>query len=526
MVCFLLREPGEPDPFRFLEEFRMTRLPRLLPILMASLVAMVACGDAASREWLDDLVDPDPAGQGGPLPRESEIVSLHFLGVAPAVTEEYLYVANPSLDSISRIGIARPHTIDLIRTGLEPGLIHATPTDLLVLNEGEHSVSLVHRADHSVRTLRLPKDINDVAHHGNYALGFVNRERVTDSDLDGGTRALDVITALDIPGRTAVSRALGFAPAAIRFAGTWTALVAGENRAALLDLRTAAATPVPFTSASLPEIEEALLTPDGAWALFRLAGNKGLRAVRLANGEAATVAAGITVSDAELGPDGASLYVAEADNDFRLHRYAVGAAAITPVTTVTVATPYTQVELTPDGTRALLFAGGGSVAGVGILATADGGVLEAPVVRPVSALWMAPDSGTAILAHEGDGAGGFFSRAALTLLNLDTGEAPAIELEGDLHGLAFSPDGAFAFVTTKSPDYLLTLSLRNGLYRAEALGEAPLFLGVLPLAGGHAFVTQEHDAGRILFLDVTDTLASVEHETEILTGYLLGTHDE
>ncbi len=494
-------------------------------------------GSVACSGAYDSAVEGDgrPGGIGDDvtdttLPPETEVVTRAFLGVAPGVTEEYLYVANPSIDSISRISVARPHEISLIRTGLEPGIIRTTPQHVLVLNRGDHTVSLLDAASGDLRNVRIPADVNDIVFHpSGFGVGYVDKAALDGDAVDGGARSLDVVSIIDIAAGRVVSRALGFAPRAIVLAtgndGTPLALAATDARGTLLNLATATASPIPFTTSTFGTLEEALLTNDGGWAFFREADRNGVRAVRLADGIASSVAGDSVATDMDLSADADVLYVSDRNpSRYRLRRFAVGATEVTFSAAVTSPHPYAQTEFTPDGSRGILFTAAANLSAVAIFDPGDDSITDVPLVAPVAAAIPAPDSRSALIVHRAGSSA--LGGPVVSMLDLATGDAPAIELAGDIHGIAFSPDGDFAFLTTEKPDYLVTLSLRNGLHAAHALDAKPLFLSAMPLAGGHAFVTQEHDAGRILFLDVTASAASVETDREVLTGYLLGTEAE
>lgn len=502
-------------------------------------LTLLACASKSGVESLRHATSDAVEGGGpaGTVPVEKEVASTQFLGVRPAVTEAFIFVANPSIDSISKISVARPHTIEIIPTGLYPSVIKTTQNRVLVLNQGDHSVTFVTATTNKTFTVPIPKDINEIAFHpAGFGLAYVDTAKLMPGTIENGSRSLDVVSVIDISAARVTSRAIGFAPKNIVFttaaSPTPLALVATDAKGTLFNLETAEGIPLEFSETlTSSTLEEALITPNGTLAFFREAGLKGVRVLETANRAVRTIGADLVPTDMDLAPDGKTLFLSYRTTDatprYRLSLFDAQTPALTALGATYSTRQYRQTEFTPNGLKAVLFSGLGEEPVVGIYDVATQQIRDVLVVLPVAGTVIAPDGRTAILIHRNFFATGFFQKPTLSLLNLETGETPTIELQGQLDAIDFSYDGAFAFVTTKNPHYLLILSLRNGIHVTEALDDEPLYMAALsnPI-GGKAFVTQRYETGRITFVDVIDVMANVIYDKEILTGFLLGTQVE
>jgi hypothetical protein len=496
-----------------------------------SLAILAGCG-ADEAGYAKAAPFADSSGkETSALPPEEEVTNDKFLAVSPAFTEDYLFVANPSVDSISKISVRSPHPIDVITTGLYPSVIKGVGNRVAVLNSGDHSITFVTASTNKTFTLPINKDVNDIAFNpAGYGLGFVNTAK--SNVINGGNRSVGEIAVINVAAGKVKANGVDFSPKHIVFStdpnARPIALVAADAEGALFYLDDATKTSLVFSATlTASTLEEALIHPGGARAFFREAGRNGIRVLEINTKVVSTIAGDALPTDMDLVRPAAGnlyLYLSDRASGYRLRRFDANTAGVPLIDAVSSARQYSQTEFSPDGRRAVLFSTTSSEHFVGIFDAADNSIRDIDVGAVVSRVVIAPDSRTAVIIHNES-----ISPQRLTLLNLETGESPPQTLAGDLHQIDFSKDGDFAFVTTKSPEFLIVYSLREGksTYSEVALNDKPIFMSALPNAtGGKAFVTQEHETGRITFVEVKSVESYLKLEAEVLTGFLLGTTTE
>lgn len=467
-------------------------------------------------------------------PEEKEVVNDQFLGVAPAYTADYIFVANPSINSISRIDV-KTRAIEVVPTGLYPQVIKGSGNRILVLNAGDHSITFVTASTLKTFTVPIPKDINDIAFNGeNYGLAYVNADKL-DKTITGGSQSTNVAAVIDIAAGTVKLVSIDFTPKTLVFTTDAnyapTVLLATDSRGTRLNLSNIAQKKNLVFSSPLTRstLEEALITPDGARAFFREAGQSGIRVLEVSNLTLSNVADDAVPTDIDLvrptGSNKSFLYVSDQDFGYRLRVYDTSAAAMTLTTTITSAYQFRQTEFSPDGTKAILFSSTADEAAVGILDTATDTIMPVVLSLPTANVLPAPDSLSALIIHRGFTTGNS-PPATVTMLNLVTSEQPSFELQGKIDQITFTPSGAFGFLTTKDPSYLDIMSLRGGFQKPFALYDSPLFLAALPGANEQAFVMQDYLLGRITFVQPTVADSDIYSNPTDVTGFLRGTEAE
>lgn len=504
-------------------------------VLVFSLM-LAGCGESADEMGMARaLSDAAPPGssEGPPVTDDEEESSNEkFLGVAPAFSDDFIFVANPSIDSITKISVGKGHMKELIPVGLYPSLVKSVGGRVLVLNNGDHSITFVTAATSKTFTVPIPKEINDVVFNTTgFGIAFVNTAKLP-AKIENGSQSTDVFSILDIDDGLVVTKGISFAPKHIVFTRSSPplALLAADAKGALVNLLTPTAKPKALNfSASLTanKLEEAAITPDGARAFFRESGVNGVRVLEISTNGLSSIGADAVPTDMDLSPDGSVLFVSDRASGYRMRRYDATQAAVPQVgLAVTSPMQYRQSEFAPDGTRAVLFSNTADEAAVGIYDVTTEAIRDIDVQLPVEAALVAPDSATAILVHRSPA--GEFHEQKISMLNLETGEEPDIDLQGDLAKVDFSADGAWAFLTTTTPNYFMAISLRTNLHNVHELNNTPIFMSALPAGGdkGKAFVSQSHENGQVTFFDVTQTLSNVSVVPDEVIGFLLGTTAE
>lgn len=507
-------------------------MKRLLFLLMV-MTAMTACGaeESDSAKAYAPPSEPEPSSPGDAVGDDEEEASNEkFLSVAPAFADDYIFVANPTIDSITKIAVRKPHPKELIPVGLYPSVVKSVGGRVLVLNSGDHTVTFVTAATSKTFTVPIPKEINDIVFNpSGYGIAYVNTALLP-KEIEGGSQSTDLFSVIDIDAGLVVTKGISFAPKNIVFttSNPPLALLAADAKGVLVNLSTPTAKPQALNfsqSLTASKLEEAAITPNGARAFFREQGQNGIRVLELASNTLSSLAADAVPTDMDLSPAGDRLYVSDRASGFRLRVFNSSTAGLSLVSTTTSTLAYRQTEFSRDGAYAVLFSNVSDDPIVGIFDVGAGSILDVDVQLPVENAIVAPDGKSAILVHRNP-AGQFFPQK-VTMLNLETGEEPDLDLEGDLDKIDFSAEGDWAYLTTKTPNYFIAVSLRTSLHNARELNNKPIFMSALPAAaGGLAFVSQQHETGHVTFFDVEQTLSTVRITPDEVIGFLLGTTAE
>ena len=139
----------------------------------------------------------------------------------------------------------------------------------------------------------------------------------------------------------------------------------------------------------------------------------------------------------------------------------------------------------------------------------------APQGRAVS-----PTGGTALVFHDDgngedvDSSSPFYGEYALTMIDLSDFFANPLLLPAEPTGYADTEDGETGFFVMDGEPYLEVLHYDSLLYNEIELKSEPVHLGVLPETRT-AYISQEHDLGRISFFDVD------ADELQTITGFEL-----
>jgi hypothetical protein len=133
---------------------------------------------------------------------------------------------------------------------------------------------------------------------------------------------------------------------------------------------------------------------------------------------------------------------------------------------------------------------------------------------------VSPTGGTALVFHDKsngedvDSSSAFYGEYALTMIDLSDFFSNPLLLPSAPSGYADTDDGQTGFFVMEGEAYLEVLHYDSLLYDEVELKSDPVHLGVLPETRT-AYISQEHDLGRISFYDADDA------ELETITGFEL-----
>ena len=470
--------------------------------------------------------DEDDADDG--LGSEEETT---LLGLRPATTAEYVFVANAERDTVTRIAVP---SLDVITTpvGVGPSVVitSADYTRAVTFNEGSDSVSIIEADTLAVTEVEVRDNLNAMAMSpdGRWVVCYHNLDAEGEPDFSGAI-SYSEISIVDLQAQTHHEAVVGMFPHDVQFTDdSATAVVVSDDYLAVIDLSSGE----PVTSrvalsadtVDPPAAEEVLLDPAGQYAFVRQYGVDSLVLVDLPALATAPLTVGANPTDMDLSPDGgAAVVVARGDN--QLWTYDLTDPTGQPqVALMPDGEIFGQLQLTPDGSRGLLYSTATGASRYGLWDRQSGEISVVGLVKPIASLSVSPDGTTALIFHtldNGDTDPGsvFYNHHALTLVDLSDQFANPIRLEAEPIAVDNAADGQTGFVILEGEPGLQVLHYDTLIHDQLDLPSSPVFLGVLPETDT-AYISQEHALGRISFFDAS------EERMQTITGFELNSSIE
>ena len=520
-----------------------------------ALVFLWGCG--ADESWSSGAADKDPGYPGGPtedalymdsasspdIPAAEQELEFDFK--APQASQNYVYIAATERDSLVRID-ARTLDIRLIPVGGRPTRVATLPgTDVaLVINSGTSDVSVVTSTatSDSVKTVDVVPHVNRivVAPSGRYAIVYYDRSAAEPTDPVGDFQTLSV---LDIQGDSpkSIRVSVGFRPSSVVFHETLpVAYIVTDDGVSILDLDKAkegTITPVvPLSDDAMedPSLREVLIPPTGTYALVRSLGRADLTVVDLASGQLSRTALDGIPTDVDLIPhqNKALLILREQALACIVDLEGLLALDSDAVKVLTIeGTGAGAAVVSPTGERAVLYTTTGTVKSVAVmdLAGEDYSWEVFPVQKNVKGVDISFGGSRALVLHEREGASPGASGVDQTiaqshgfsLFDLDSGFRKLIMTDNHWSSHLFVAGQGQEdrlFVLTPDPKeinhFVQVVDLSTFISEPVRLSSQPTSMVHVPVSGKVA-VAQDHDNGRISFVDV------VTGQVYSVTGYEL-----
>ncbi|MDP2304856.1 MAG: hypothetical protein Q8P18_02385 [Pseudomonadota bacterium] len=510
----------------------MLRSPLPLVLLLASCSADYDLGagdhardDTGDASEGDADVDADADSDDDGPPEEED----DFLSLAPSATDAYVFVANPTRDTVTRISVP---SLEVLTTavGAGPSVIQTTAdySRAVTLNEGSDSVSIIEASTLAVREVAIRPNFNRLALSGDAAwvMAWYDPD-LDDGGGDGGVQSFNEVSFVHLDTGAHTPLAVGFNPRGVRWSEDGTlALVVSDASLALIDLTATTLSPtlieISDDPVDAPQAEEVELSPDGSYAYVRQFGSNDLVVVDLVTLGVDRVTVGDNPTDLDLSPDGNTLtvvsrgaqelWVLEATNPFAV------------ATVVPFDSPYGSLLYTGDGSQAILYTNASLLASFAVWDTATGTITERSLVKPVQSLGVSPTGGSLLAFHtqadaaDADPDSPFAGEWALTLIDLGDFRQNPMLLPDEPASYSTSDDGRYGFFVMDGNKWLEVLDFDTLLYEEVTLKSPPVHLGVLP-GSEIAWVSQDHDLGRLSFYDpdadALDTITGFELNSEI-----------
>jgi hypothetical protein len=514
---------------------------RLAPMVLASTLAFFAACAADDQETAgpSDL-DGDGSGQSGDgdlssgsggstsLPPVETELEESF--VAPVVSANYLWSANPETNKIARIH-ASTLEIQVLEGGHSPTYLAALPSGktnggALVVNTRSNDASVfLEGSDGSIRAehrVGIQKGASAwaVGQAGAFAIAWSrSSDRLLDS-LDG----YQDLTVLSISedGVETTSLSVGFRPSSVVINDDESrAYVVSDPGISVIGLDGGVQTLREiFLPEELPgQSRDVVFTRDGSLALVRVTESNEILLVNTDNGDQKIVSLNGAVTDLDISKDGSTAVAvvrAEVAPDTGLGGQGGEMFAVPPPESTIALLPTATIFESPmnfetirtaeivgsavvsqDASRVLLFTNAQPSTRLSILTTESGEIRVVDVKAPVQAAFIAQDGAHGVTLMTP--ALGSTKAGAFALVPL------AAELSILPQFVTLSEEPKRALITTQAlpgtPSSIHFGRLPELTVDTITLPSTPLSSGLVQSAG-QAFVAQAHPEGRVTFIDL------------------------
>jgi DNA-binding beta-propeller fold protein YncE len=517
----------------------------LIPVHLGIIPLMVACSSA--DYMVNDKSSADEGGWGDTgaynSAPESESDSNEdfddglgseeesdFLALRPATTDAYVFVANPDRNTVTRISVPSLEVIT-VEVGVDPSIVETSSdyTRAITFNKGSDSISVIDSATLDVTEIEIRKNLNQMkmSPDGNWAICFHDVGAEEGGSSSGGAISFNAISIVDLEGLNHYEAMAGSYPHDVQYTSDGSmAVVISDDYLSAIDLTAENPTPVRIAIAddliNPPRAEEVLLDPDGRYAIIRQYGVNELVLVDFetsSTSQVSMLAVGENPTDMDVSPDGTeAIVVARGSKELWVYDLADPTAEPT-IISLPEDEVFGSLLLSPDSSQGLLYSTASGESTMGIWERSEEEITVRGLVKPVSNLGVSPTGDTAIVFHpqsNGDTpvTSQFYNEHALSLVDLSDFFTTAYQLVSEPTSFASTPDGKIGFYTMENQPYLELLNYETFVPSEIRLPSNPVHLGTLPDTNT-AFVSQEHDLGRISFFN-TD-----EDELQTITGFEL-----
>lgn len=525
--------------------------PRPLSLSLAALLAAPPLFAACAGEYSlsGDRMDGAPWAEGDEedsaggedlddgAPEQDD----DFLSMPPSQSDVYVFIANPTRDTVSRINV---FSLD-VRTapvGRNPRVVRVTPDYqwAAVFNQGDDTVTLLDADTLEADTVGVRRNFNQMVMSGDggWVALYHDRNAVRPDDpVPDGIQSFNEVSFVSVPDGEHHGVVVGYNPRSIQFSldGTLAVVVADEHLA-LVDLTSEVLRPVlvPISDAlEPPAAEEVVLSPSGRYAFVRQRGADAIVSVDLDARTTLTLPVGANPTDLDLSPDGAyAVVVSRTDN--QLWIFDAEAPEIPPdVIDLPDTLVAGSIRFNPDGDRAILYTTASLTRTYAIWNTLTDEIRVESLVKPVRGMAYTPTGDSLLVMHTRANSpdqlpgSDFYDHWAISLIQVDDRAllSNAIKLPAEPIDFANAHDGRNGYFIMHNYPSMVQVDYDTLLYDAIRLRSHPVFVGVLPPLEDQtgrppAWASQEHDLGRISFFH-PDT-----GRVETITGFELNNQIE
>ncbi len=456
---------------------------------------------------------------------------------APRSSQNFIFVANSTLDTVSKINASTLEIVS-IESGDRPTLIDTNRTENLavVLNEGSDELTIIRAGDGDddyVHNLRVPAGMNQLAlsPRGDYALVWFDFDRAENDDefdFEDAAPPFQDVAVVDLTegAERSVNLTVGFQVLEVEFddAGL-TAFVITRTGVSVVVLdevdQDGAVPPVPVTDVDAADEtdREVEITSDGLFAFVRSAGLEGINVVDLSDGQVSLVALGGIPTDLDIVPGThRALAVVRGTSEIVLLDLPEALNDPEAITIISLGDePAGLAELTPDAKKALVFTSAEERKAITVVNLEDSTFVTHPLRKGVRGAVIAPDGQKAVIFHtkmDGDPVAGepeddFIAKShAYSLFELGSGYSKIETVDAEPGEFAFGDAGDrfYVLLSDEERDVRQVEIVHLDSFRTQTirLGSQPEHVGTIPNEGTpKIYISQEHAVGRMTFIDET-----------------------
>ena len=498
-------------------------------------ISSAESGAAAPQDASGTASTGSGTGTGGGGPEVED----DFLALPPAQTDAFVFVANPARDTVTRITV---DSLDVITTdvGRDPQIALTTEDfqRAVVFNRGDASISVLQTNSLAQTVVPVRDNLNQMrlSPSGTYAVLWHDiAAQMADDPEPEGLQSFNEASFVDLDTGEHFPMAVGFNPKQVVFTPDETlAAVVSDGTLAVVDLTTRPLLPelIALSDDLVPPIaEEIELSPSGDWAFVRQFGTDEILIVDLVHRTVDAIPVGANPTDMDLTPDGSQavvmargsseLWVLDSTNPY-------AAPQVIPVPPTLSAG---AIRIASDGGHALLYTTASLVDRLGVWDLATGAIDEFGLVKPIGAVGIVNNGDSAVVFHtqldmpDADASDPFFGQWAMTAIDLRDGRETPLLLPSQPLGYSLSDSSKLAYFTMKGEQYLEVIDFDSLLPEQLPLRSDPVFLGVLPDLDPDdgtepsAWVSQDYELGRISFYDpnsdALETITGFELNSEV-----------
>ena len=511
-------------------------------LLGCSESAVKVTGDESNYSYAEDMADtgswggydeetsePDAGDYDDGFGSEQES---DFESLRPATTDAYVFVANPDRNTVTRISVPSLAVLTA-EVGVDPILVETSSdyTRAVTFNRGSNDVSVVDAETLDVVEVAVRSNLNQMkmSPDGKWVVCYHDVNADGGGTTSGGAVSFNAISIVNVETLEAFDAMVGAYPHDVQFtANSEMAIVISDDYLTALDFTDESPIPRRIAIAddliNPPRAEEVLLDPQGRYALVRQYAVNELVLVDFsedATEQVSLLAVGENPTDMDVSPSGEeALVVARGSNEIWIYDLddPTADANVIPMPEGEV---FGSLLLSPDNTQGILYSTQTDLSRMGIWDrdSSDDDILISGLVKPISNVGVSPTGETAIIFHpqsNGDtpSTSQYYNKHALSLVDMKNFFTSAYQLAAKPQTFASTPDGRIGFYIMENQPFLELLDYQTFVPTEVVLPSIPVHLGTLPETN-IAYVSQQHDLGRISFFDVD------EDALKTITGFEL-----
>ena len=446
------------------------------------------------------------------------------LALRPATTESYVFVANPSLNTVTRISVPSLAVIT-VEVGVNPTLVETSSdyTKAVTFNQGANSLSVIDAETLEVLDIDIRSNLNQMrmSPDGRWVICYHDLSVDSDDVAQGAAISYNAISIVDLQEEKHFEAMAGSHPHDVQFTeNSDTAIIISNDYLSVIDLteQTPSLERIAIADDLInpPKAEEVLLDPDGNYVLIRQYGVDELVLVNLqtSTNQVSMIAVGANPTDMDVSLDGTQALVVSR-GDQQIWVYDLSDPTLSPsVFDLPEEEVFGSLLLSPDGEQGLVYSTASELSRLGVWNLQTDEVVVRGLIKPVSSVEISSNGETAILFHpqtNGDTptSSYYYNRYAMSLIDLNDYFSTSVQLSGEPDSFTSIAAENMGVYTMRGQSYLEMVDYDTFVPREIVLPSTPIHLGTLP-DSSMAFVSQEHELGRISFLNTqTDDLQTV-----------------